>query len=155
LVVDEEGGAITLVSLVVSAAAITCQVSTFSGWLKCYAPLLFANKTLIFTLLFVQKFIPLCQAKIILKRNLEERSAVVIQAHWREALVRSNSFIVNQTQLYRYCRKRKCYSDESMASHASTGNDIVGIFDPLEEENPEDRAAPKIQGAWRRSWAQF
>lgn len=35
LIVDEEGDAVTLVSLV-SAMAITCQVSTFSGWLKCY-----------------------------------------------------------------------------------------------------------------------
>jgi hypothetical protein len=35
LIVDEEGYVVTLVSLV-SATAITCQVSTFSGWLNCY-----------------------------------------------------------------------------------------------------------------------
>lgn len=80
----------------------------------------------------------------------------MIQARWRGAVVRSNSFIVNQTQLYT-AGKEKVKSDETTASNASTGSDIdiVGIVDSLEEETPEDKAASKIQAAWRRSWAQF
>jgi hypothetical protein len=38
-----------------------------------------------------------------------------LQARWGEAVVRSNSFIVNQTQLYSYCRKRKSDSGRTTA----------------------------------------
>ena len=155
LIVDEDRDIVTLMSLV--SAAITCQVSTFHDWLKCHVPCCSRETPLIFTLIFVQKFIRLCQAKIILKRKLEERSAVVIQARWRGAVIRANSFIANQTHQPYTAAREKLESDKSIASHASTESDvdIVGIVDSLEEETAEDQAASKIQAVWKRSWCQF